>query len=101
MTIVDAHTHMNGAAVSDIDTYGPDAFLALMNQNGIDKAWVFTLDGLYFEPTPHNDLLKGFCASAPERLIPFCTIHPRYPNAIDELRRCVLELGMKGLKLHP
>lgn len=101
MTIVDAHTHMNGASVSGIDTYGPESFVALMDHNSIDKAWVFTLDGLYFDPAPHNDLLKAFCAAAPERLIPFCTIHPRYPNAVAELRRCVLELGMKGLKLHP
>lgn len=101
MTIVDAHTHMSGSSVSGINTYHAQEFLNMMDENHIDKAWVFTLDGLYFDPLPHNDALTNYCALDPTRLIPFCTIHPRYPNAVEELRRCVLELGMKGLKLHP
>jgi len=101
MTIVDAHTHMPGRAFSMIGGFEPKRFLEMMDANGVDKAWVFTLDGLYFDPVPHNDLLKEFCSADPDRLIPFCTVHPRYPNAMDELRRCVIKLGMKGVKLHP
>jgi len=101
MTVIDAHTHMGGTAFSLIQGFDPHTFLDLLNQNGIDKAWVFTTDGLYFDPVPHNDRLRAFCSVAPDRLIPFCTVHPRYPTAIEELRRCILQLGMKGLKLHP
>ena len=101
MTIVDAHTHMPGQAFSMISGFEVHRFLELMDINGIDKAWVFTLDGLYFDPAPYNDKLKEFCSAAPDRLIPFCTFHPRYPNAIEELRRCIYELGMMGVKLHP
>jgi predicted TIM-barrel fold metal-dependent hydrolase len=101
MTIVDAHTHMPGQAFSMISGLEARGFLELMDVHGIDKAWVFTLDGLYFDPAPHNDRLKDFCSVAPERLIPFCTVHPRYSNHIEELRRCIDELGMKGVKLHP
>jgi len=101
MIIVDAHTHMPGQAFSMIDGLGPQSFLEMMDANGVDKAWVFTLDGLYFDPAPHNDRLRAFCSADSARLIPFCTVHPRYPNAIEELRRCVIELGMKGVKLHP
>jgi predicted TIM-barrel fold metal-dependent hydrolase len=99
--IIDAHTHIPGQALSTVPGFGPEAFIELLDANGIDKAWVFTLDGLYFDPAPHNDFLKEFCSVDPDRLIPFCTIHPRYPNAVAELRRCVHELGMKGVKLHP
>lgn len=101
MTVVDVHTHMPGVAVTGITGFQQDAFLKLMDDNGVDKAWVFTLDGLFFDPTPYNDVTMQFCQADPARLIPFCTIHPRYPNAVAELRRSVLELGMKGLKLHP
>lgn len=101
MTIVDAHTHRSGEGLSLTPGFGPAEFLRLMDVNGIAKAWVFTLDGLYFDPSLHNDALKDFCAADPLRLIPFCTVHPRYPNAIAELRRCVLELGMRGVKMHP
>ncbi len=101
MTVVDVHTHMPGQALSAIAGFDAQAFLALMDANGIERAWVFTLDGLYFDPTPHNDRLAAYCAAAPDRLLPFCTVHPRYPDPAGELRRCILDLGMKGLKLHP
>jgi uncharacterized protein len=101
MTVIDAHTHMNGRSFSGIAGFQPKRFLELMDNAKIDQAWVFTLDGLYFDPSLHNDALIEFCASEPSRLIPFCTVHPRYPNAIEELRRCILDLGMKGVKLHP
>jgi predicted TIM-barrel fold metal-dependent hydrolase len=92
---------MHGQAYSGIRGFDADQFLRLMNAAGVNQAWVFTLDGLYFDPAPHNDVLKQFCSADPSRLIPFCTVHPRYPNAIAELRRCVLDLGMRGVKLHP
>lgn len=101
MTIVDAHTHMPGRALSGIGGFEPQRFIELMDANDVDKAWVFTLDGLYFDPVPHNDLLKEFCSVDPDRLVPFCTVHPRYPGAVEELRRCVIDLGMRGVKLHP
>lgn len=101
MMIVDAHTHMPGRAFSQIQGFDAASFIGLLDANGIDRAWVFTLDGLYFDPAPHNNALLEFCSAAPVRLLPFCTVHPRYPDYIDELRRCINELGMKGLKLHP
>jgi hypothetical protein len=99
--IIDTHTHMPGRSFTDIE--GPEAkeFLELMDTYSIDQAWVFTLDGLFFDPQPHNDFLREFCDHEPERLIPFCTVHPRYPNAVEELRRAILDLGMKGVKMHP
>lgn len=101
MRIFDAHTHMPGRSNSAVRGLESDEFLALMDANGIDQAWVFTLDGLYFDPAPHNDLLYEFCGADRRRLIPFCTVHPRYPDPQRELRRCVLELGMQGVKFHP
>lgn len=101
MRIVDVHTHMPGTALSAIRGYEPQRFLDLMDAHGIAQAWVFTLDGLFFDPVPHNDRLQAFCAGDPQRLIPFCTVQPRAPGAVDELRRCVLQLGMRGVKLHP
>lgn len=101
MRIVDAHTHMPGGAFAGIRGWDAGGFLGLMDASGVGQAWVFTLDGFYFDPSPHNDRLLEFCRYDPERLVPFCTVHPRYPDAVQELRRCVLELGMRGVKLHP
>lgn len=35
------------------------------------------------------------------RVIPFATIFPDRPGAADEFRRCVEDLGFRGLKLYP
>lgn len=35
------------------------------------------------------------------RIIPFATLFPGRPGAVDEFRRCVEELGFRGLKLYP
>ena len=101
MTVVDAHTHMPGRVFQLADAATPERFLALMDRYGIDVAWVFTIDGLSFDPAPYNDEVKQFCDYNPARLVPFCCVHPRYANAQDELRRAVRELGMKGVKFHP
>jgi predicted TIM-barrel fold metal-dependent hydrolase len=35
------------------------------------------------------------------RIIPFACIDPTRPNAIEETRRCVTDLGVRGFKLYP
>jgi predicted TIM-barrel fold metal-dependent hydrolase len=35
------------------------------------------------------------------RIVPFATIFPDHPGAADEVRRCIEELGFRGLKLYP
>ena len=47
-----------------------------------------------------NDWVAEQVARHPERLTAFCSVSPIRPYAIDEMRRCAGELGVKGLKLH-
>lgn len=35
------------------------------------------------------------------RLVPFATLQPDQPGAVEELRRCLDQLGFRGLKLYP
>lgn len=37
----------------------------------------------------------------PEKLVPFGSVNPRFPDALDEFKRGVKELGLKGFKLSP
>ena len=55
----------------------------------------------------HPDVVEGNVRVAaavqrhPEKLIAFAALNPYHPTPmIDELKRCVEVLGMKGLKLH-
>jgi predicted TIM-barrel fold metal-dependent hydrolase len=47
-----------------------------------------------------NDFTATEAATAPTRLIPFASVNPKRDYAVDEVNRCVEQLGMRGLKLH-
>jgi hypothetical protein len=99
--IIDAHTHLppDSFYPPELGT-GTDGFLALCDTHGVDVAWVFTTAGLNDPDPHHNDVVRAFCAAAPDRLVPFCTVFPHLSGAVDELHRAV-EAGAQGLKLHP
>jgi hypothetical protein len=46
-------------------------------------------------------MVQTYCAYAPDRLLPFCSVFPRLSDSVSELYRCVEEKGARGLKLHP
>jgi uncharacterized protein len=102
--VIDFHTHtpawksatwLAGAA------FGASEFVGFMDSAGIDAAVVLSHDGL-FDPTPEaNDDVARFVAEYPERMVAFGTVSPRQKNAVSEVERCLSDLGMAGLKLHP
>lgn len=48
-----------------------------------------------------HDELARLVAEHENRIIPFANVHPATPGAADEFRRCVEDLGFRGLKLYP
>lgn len=102
MTVVDAHTHVPGSRGPEVEATDPGgAFLTMCDRFGVDVAWVFTTAGLSDPSAYHNDAVVRFCAADPARLLPFCTVFPHLPGAVEELHRAVEEGGARGLKLHP
>jgi predicted TIM-barrel fold metal-dependent hydrolase len=101
--IVDCHTHMSGKRSFGLSTASGDTFIAGMDRCGVDRSVILTTDGFFFDFVACNDELHDFSRQHPDRLIAGPTVDPRYDQAaVNELRRCRLELGMKGpLKLHP
>src|SRR5688500_146384 len=66
---------------------------------GVLLAWdAETATGM---PPLTNDKVAEICKAYPEQFIGFARVDPHKPDAIEELDRAVVELGMKGLKLHP
>jgi predicted TIM-barrel fold metal-dependent hydrolase len=49
----------------------------------------------------HNDDIARWARMWPEKIVPFCALDPTYPGAMDELDRCVSDLGMVGIKTSP
>jgi predicted TIM-barrel fold metal-dependent hydrolase len=48
-----------------------------------------------------NDATANFVADAPDRRIGFLSVHPLMPGALEEIERCVEDLGLRGIKLGP
>ncbi len=88
------------------DTTG-EKHIAAMEEAGIDMTVLFAFDtGLMVgEPEigieQQNKVVFETAARYPKKVIPFVTMDPRRPNARDFVKKCVEELGAKGLKLHP
>jgi predicted TIM-barrel fold metal-dependent hydrolase len=85
----------------------PDRLVKEMDEAGIDKTVIVALDfdfkfkgKINFQG--YNDKVAEYRDKYPERLIPFAGIDPRRGvAAIDELERCIIDLGFQGIKLWP
>ena len=97
--IFDAHTHLG----DDIDGMKGrrEELLGIMDAYCVSRAFMFCMD----EPDRHpsftaaNDRTLAAAAQSNGRLIPFVRLDLS-ESPIEEARRC-LELGARGIKLHP
>jgi len=127
--IVDVHTHLpshrdtvppdemqvettmrSGETVqltNSIDDY-------LRDMGPVDKAFIFGIAPRPWRPNErvlrtegwedgqnHNDVAAETAKHAPDKIVPFMSLHPLDPDWKDEYDRCVGDLGCKGIKLGP
>ena len=102
--VIDAHNHLGGPDKGDGKSQSTDDILAAMDEAGIERAVVFPFNeaepGISFCRT--NDYIARAAAAHPDRLTGFCRLDPNAGDyAVRELVRCVEDLGLKGIKLHP
>lgn len=101
--IIDCHTHW-GMCWEDRDHGDPTRWLGTLDAYGVDKALLMGHAGLHRVDRcrSDNDTLARVAATAPDRLIPIGTSWPHMgKEGVEEIRRGVEELGMKGVKFHP
>ena len=105
---IDAHCHLGPPLLAE-------DLIKLMDADGVDQAIVFLSPSQWSMHAKENyynsnDYIADVQAKYPERLIGFCCINPRYNGdkslgmpdlASQELERCVKDLGLKGVKIHP
>lgn len=101
MRLLDMHTHLPAEDSAAWQAWRRDTVLSTMDELGVQRSAVMTLDGLSGDPRPANDIVAKACSGSDGRLIPFGTVDPHRPWAADELRRCAGELGCRAIKLHP
>jgi len=101
--IVDTHTHW-GIVWEDKYGTNPSKWLQVCDRHGVDRAALMAHRGLTKNSDMHrcNDTVKETCDRSGGRLFPIATVHPNYGDeCLREFERCVKELDMRGLKLHP
>jgi predicted TIM-barrel fold metal-dependent hydrolase len=97
--IFDAHLHLGTDIDGMVGDY--DQLEELMARYGVSRAFMFCLD----EPDRHpafsaaNDRTLAYAARSNGRLVPFVRLDLN-ERPIEEARRC-LDLGARGIKLHP
>jgi predicted TIM-barrel fold metal-dependent hydrolase len=79
----------------------PEGLLQFMDEQGVDYVVALAETNTMVTGVSTNDRVAEFCRGS-KRLIPFANINPYVTlNQVAELERCVMELGIKGLKLYP
>ena len=79
-----------------------EELLSSMAANGIDRSVISPVQPRTYRLEPENEAIAAAQARHPERFAGLCRVDPRQgEEAVAELRRCVLRLGLQGLMLHP
>jgi predicted TIM-barrel fold metal-dependent hydrolase len=99
--VIDFHVHQPPVRADGTPPYEPGAYADFAATLGIELSAVFTFDGLRRPGPPANDSLAAFAAGGDGRYVAFATVDPNAPDATEEVHRCVSQLGMRGVKLHP
>jgi len=100
--IIDVNAHIGHYPFRRLKYKTAADLIGLMDRYGIDKCCVASLSAAYYKDCMEGNLeLLDEIAPHRERLIPFCVVNPEYNKAQDDFRKCVGELGFKGLRLFP
>lgn len=81
----------------------PAELVERLKSNGVIQAWAGSFEGLFHRDLSGvNERLAKTCREiAPDWLIPFGSINPLLPDWETDLKRCVEQFQMPGIRLHP
>jgi predicted TIM-barrel fold metal-dependent hydrolase len=100
--ILDANCAIGHWPFRRLWTTTADGLLRLLDEAGIERAVVGHTHGVFYR-SPHesNAELHDALRLHRDRLIPFACLSPDYAGWRDDLKQCVEEWGMAGLRLYP
>jgi len=101
MGAIDCHVHIGKNMFLRLNV-GAEELLDLADRTGIEKLFCTDLTALFYDMHEGNRLLAAELKRHPDRLIGYATISSPYfgEEAIDELKRCFFDYGMRGIKVY-
>lgn len=99
--IVDTNVHLFQWPFRRLPLDETGTFVKKLRDLGITEAWAGSFEGiLHRDIAGVNARLAEACRKHPE-LVPLGSINPELPDWQEDLRRCVEEHNMLGIRLHP
>lgn len=100
--LIDTNIYLGAHPFRESISARPEALaLKLANQNVVE-AWAGSFEALLQrDMTGVNERLAHACKTGGGVLKPIGSIHPKLPDWREDLRQCVEQHGMKGIRLHP
>jgi len=104
MRIIDTHVHVfdGGWPPESPPGLSNREMLAIMDELGIEQAWISPASALIRDFQKYNEALFEFTRLAPSRLRRFYVVNPMWlEEAVAEVHRVAGTMQADGLKLHP
>lgn len=99
--IVDGHVHIGKSTRLQINIDG-EGLVRIADSMGVDKLCCTDLTALFYDMHEGNRLLYEEMQRFPDRILGYASLHStRFgKEALDEIRRCREDYGMRGLKIY-
>jgi len=94
--IIDGHCHLGPLVGCNLQVFSGEDLIKEMEEDGIDMTIA------YSDPAfPDNEYVAKAMKKFPSKIIGFALINPYQKKPVDQLKRAIEVLGLRGMKLHP
>jgi len=101
--LIDVNVNLGRWPTRHVHGDEPRELIRILKSHDVTEAWTGSLDGLFHKDMASvNDRLAESCHEYGRRILqPIGSINPMLPGWEDDLRRCVEDHHMQGIRLHP
>lgn len=100
--IVDTNVYVSRWPFRRLPEDDADSLVKKLKARGVTQAWAGSFDGVFHKDLASvNARLAETCRASSGFLIPFGSVNPARADWKEDVRRCRVEFGMPGIRVHP